>query len=542
MNHFDEMTAFLYLDGQLERVQASEVLTHTAACPECRVLLESLKRETLWLEQSLQEKDPVPARFAAPGRHANVRWGWATALAMGIAGVLTLWNGVVEPFEHQLNQAGFGGGNLMTMLFFSGAFWRGWSSLLAFFGFFAATIFCILALFFLRRFWRGRAVMGVVLASFFAVALALPLLLTTPAAEASEMVHGHPSYTLPAGQTVNTDLFVAADFARIEGTVNGDVITFSGIVEIDGHVTGDVISMGREVRINGQVDGNLRGYASTISVNGSVGKNVLAACGEFELGPNGKIGGNITLGAGNVMISGSVAGGVTGAVSDMTMDGTVGEDLKIRGDNLRIGPSASIRGVTKYKGRHEAIVDPSAKLGSALAYTELKEGPDYSNWKYYWHRAEFWGAAFLFGLVLLLLVPQFFRDTVRASKKVLPSLGFGILFFFATPIVAAIVCITVVGIGLSIPTILIWLVAVYAAQVFVASWLGEILLGPAIGTGALLGRLALGLAIIHGLEIVRYHVGFVVHVVVLWWGLGAIAIAAYRHLKRTAAVASPVAA
>src|SRR5215469_1584684 len=249
MNHFDEMTAFLYLDGQLERAQASEVLTHTGECAECRMLLESLKRETLWIEQSLQEKDPVPARFAAPSKHPNLRWGWATALAMAIAGVLTLWNGVVEPFEHQLNQAGFSGGNLMTMLFFSGAFWKGWSSLLAFFGFFAATIFCILALAFLRRFWRGGTVIGVVLASFFVIALALPLLLMTPMAEASEMVHGHPSYTLPAGQTVNTDLFVAGDFIRIEGTVNGDVIAWSEEIQIDGHVTGDVISMGREVRI-----------------------------------------------------------------------------------------------------------------------------------------------------------------------------------------------------------------------------------------------------------------------------------------------------
>jgi len=539
MNHFDEMTAFLYLDGQLEWAQASEVLAHTAECGECRVLLESLKRETLWIEQSLQEKDPVPARFATPRRHTNLRWGWATALAMGIAGVLTLWNGVVEPFQHQLNQAGFSGGNLMTMLFFSGAFWKGWSSLLSFFGFFAGTVLSILALFFLRRFWRAGTAVGIVLASFFVIALAVPLLVTTPVAEASEMVHGHPSYTLPAGQTVNTDLFVAGDFIRIEGTVNGDVIAWSEEIQIDGHVTGDVISMGREVRINGQVDGNIRSYAQTLSVSGSVGKNVLAACQDFEMGANGKIGGSVTFAAANAMISGSVSRGLTGAIGDTTLDGTIGDDLKVRGDNLRIGPGASIQGVAKYTGRHEATVDPGAKLASPLAFTELKEGPSYSSWRYYWHRAEFWGAAFLFGLVLLLLIPHFFSDVVRASKNVLPSLGFGILFFFATPIAAIIVCITVIGIGLSIPTILIWLIAVYAAQVFVASWLGEILLGPALGTGALLGRLALGLAIIHGLEIVPYHVGFIVHVVVCWWGLGAIAMAAYRHLKRTTVVAAP---
>jgi hypothetical protein len=140
------------------------------------------------------------------------------------------------------------------------------------------------------------------------------------------------------------------------------------------------------------------------------------------------------------------------------------------------------------------------------------------------------------------LAPRFFADTVRASKKFLPSLGLGVVFFVATPIVAGLICLTVVGIGLSIPTVLLWLICLYAAQVFVAGWLGEILLGPAMGTGALLGRLALGLAIIHGLEILPYHIGWIVHLIVLWWGLGAIVIAVYRHLQRTAVVASPVAA
>jgi cytoskeletal protein CcmA (bactofilin family) len=541
MNHFDEMTAFLYLDGQLERAQASEVLKHTAQCVECRVLLESLKKETLWLEQSLQEEDPVPAHFRAATRHASFHWGWATALAMAIAGVLTLWNGVVEPFEHQLNQAGFSVGNLMTMLCFSATFWKGWSNVLSFFGFFAAAVFCIFGLFFLRRFWRGSTVAGVVLPVFFFIAL-LPFLLAAPAANASEMVHGHPSYTLPAGQTIDTDLFVAGDFIRIEGTVNGDVFAWGREVEITGHVTGDVIAVAGELRINGQVDGNVREAAQTVYIDGNVGKNVLADARDFEMGPKGKIGGSFTGAGSTILISGSIGRSVTAAVDDATLDGTLGEGVRIRGNNLHIGPNASIKGEIKYTGRHQADVDPGAKLASPVAFTRPKQGPDYSNWKFYWHRAEFWGAAFLFGLVLLFLMPGFFADGLRASKKFLPSLGFGVLFFVATPIVAILICFTVVGIGLAIPTVLLWLIAVYAAQVFVASWLGEILLGPAVGKGVLLGRLALGLAIIHGLEIIPYHIGFLVHLIVLWWGLGAIAIAIYRHLQHTAVVASPAAA
>lgn len=542
MSHFDEMTAFLYLDGQLERGQAAEVLTHTAECSECRELLESLKKESLWIEESLQEEEPVPVRFANPARRAHVPWGWATALAMAIAGVLTVWNGIIEPFEQRLGEAGFGGGNLMNMLFFSGAFWKGWSSVLGFFGFFAGAILCILALILLKRLWGCSPSIGMTLGPF-CLAVLLLVLLAAPAAHASEVVHGrHMSYTLPSGKTIDTDLFVFSNFTRIEGTVNGDLFVWSNEVEIDGHVTGDVIAMAREVRIDGQVDGNVRDYTQTLTIDGSVGKNVLTGCQDFEMGPHGKIGGSLTIGGGNAMISGSIARGITGAVGDTTLDGPIAGGVTLRGDNLRVGPQAEIQGATKYKGRHAAEVDPAAKLASPIAFTQLREGPDYSNWRYYWHRAEFWGAAFLFGLVLLLLIPRFFTDTLRTSKRFFPSLGFGVLFLIATPIVAAIICITVVGIGLSIPTILIWLVALYAAQVFVASWIGEVLLGPAVGTGALLGRLALGLAIIHGLEMVPYHVGFLVHLIVLCWGLGAIVMTAYPHLHRTTALSAPATA
>lgn len=540
MNHFDEMTAFLYLDGQLERTQASEVLTHTTQCMECHKLLESLKKETLWLEQSLQEKDPVPVRFQVATRHVNLRWGWATALAMAIAGMLTVWNGVVEPFEHQLNQAGFSGGNLMTMLLSTALFWKGWPTMLNFLGFFAATVFCIFAIMFARRFWRSGTVIGMVISGFLAAVVLMPMLLVAPGAQASEMVHGHPSYTLPAGQTVDTDLFVAGDFVRISGTVNGDVIAWGNEVEIDGHVAGDVIAMSRELRINGQVDGNIRGYTQTLDMNGSVSKNVLATCQDFEMSASSKIGGSLTMAAGNAMISGTVARGIAATVGDTTLDGAIGSNVNLRGDHLHISSRANIQGPVKYTGRHEADVDSSAKLASPVTFIQRKEGPDYSNWKFYWHRAEFWGAAFLFGLVLLFLLPGFFSDGVQAGKKFFPSLGFGVLFFVATPIVALLICFTVVGIGVAIPSMLLWLVSIYAAQVFVAGWVGETLLGPAVAKGALVGRLALGLAIIHGLEMVPYHIGFIIHLIVFWWGLGAIAIAVYRHLHRAAVIPSPV--
>ncbi|HEV2421077.1 MAG TPA: hypothetical protein VGS59_05135, partial [Candidatus Acidoferrales bacterium] len=442
----------------------------------------------------------------------------------------------------QLNQAGFSGGNLMTMLFFSGAFWKGWSSVLSFVEFFTVAAFSMLALALLKRFWRHGVTVGVALGNIALVILLIPfLLLGAPAAHAGDIEHGNPSYTLAAGQTLNTDLFVAGDYIRIDGTVNGDVFIWGREAEVNGHVTGDVFTFCQTTRINGQVDGNVRNWSQMITINGKVMKNVLAAGEEIELNPKGQVDGSFTFQGAEGRVDGRIGRDLMGRAAELEVSGSVGGNAKLRSVHLHIGSEAEVAGSTTYSGFHKPIVDAGAKLASPLVFTLVKTGPDYSSGRYWWHRALLWGAAFVFGLALILLLPGFFADGMQASRRFLPALGLGVVAMIATPIVAIIVCITMVGLGVGIATILIYAIALYASQTFVSTWIGDALLGRGEGTGALLGRLALGLVILHGLELLPYHAGTIVKLVAIWWGMGAIAIAIYRHLRRTSATTAPVA-
>jgi len=147
------------------------------------------------------------------------------------------------------------------------------------------------------------------------------------------------------------------------------------------------------------------------------------------------------------------------------------------------------------------------EIGKPLEFTLKKRGPekDYSSARFYWHQTLLWGASFVFGLAVLLLAPGFFFDAERACRKAAQSIGLGLLFFFATPIVAIIVCITIVGLGVGISALLLWVIAIYSAQVFVGSWLGERILGEGVGVGAALGRLALGLLILRAVHMFAVH-------------------------------------
>jgi cytoskeletal protein CcmA (bactofilin family) len=533
VNHFDEMTALLLLEGQLDAAHVQEVKAHAASCAQCRELLRALEMEGVWLRQAIAEdEESVPARLMeAPARGA-APWGWIATFGFGAGGAYTLWSSIIDPWRAQAAQAGFTQGNLLTLLFFSGAFWKGWNAMRSLMEFLAVATLGMVVMWLLRRHVRRTTTFAVVMSAVLC-ALALP-----PSAAAGEVRHGDPNYTLASGQELQSDLIVYANYTRIDGDVDGDLIVWTQTLTVNGHVKGDVIAFAREVRLNGSVDGSLRAFANTLSVEGTVGRNVMAWAGEITVNEKAKVGGTATVGCEDLVLSGQVGNDVMAMGDSMEINGSLGRNLMVDAKRLTIGSTAEIKGWTKYEGHHEAEVASGAKLGTPIKFSLAKEGPDYKSPRYYWHRTLLWGASFLFGLALLLLAPRFFFDATSACNRFGVATGFGILFLIATPIVAILVCCTIVGIGVGIATVLLYVIALYAAQVFVGCWLGEKLLGASHGMASAIGRLALGLAILRGLEMIPHWVGAVVASVVLVCGLGAIVIAIYRNVRPPAPVAA----
>ncbi len=91
--------------------------------------------------------------------------------------------------------------------------------------------------------------------------------------QASYAQGGVPPSNVPAGQTVEDELFL-----------------YGTQVTVDGNVDGDVMAIGQDVTINGEVSGSLitAGWGKVI-INGKVDGSVYAAGSVFEMGPTGMI-------------------------------------------------------------------------------------------------------------------------------------------------------------------------------------------------------------------------------------------------------------
>jgi cytoskeletal protein CcmA (bactofilin family) len=531
-DHFDEMTGLFLLEGQLDAHRAQEVSRHSETCAACRQLLLVLQNENVWLRGALaDEEELVPSALLVTPQSAKIHLGWL-ALGLGLAGAYTLWAGFVQPWLDQAGQAGFSQGSILTMIFFTGALWKGWDAMRTTMELSAAGTLAVLGIWLLRRQLRRFAPVAVVMG-------VLALLLTlAPVSMAAETHHGNPNYVLPAGQQSPSDLIVAANYTRIDGDVNGDLIVFSTSVTVNGHVKGDILGFAQELRVNGTVDGNLRAGCHSLILNGSVGKNVSVWAQNFDMDSKATSGGTLMIGSNDAELDGQIAGDLLAFGNSITIDGTLGRDAQIRAHQFTIGSDANIKGNTDYTGWRQPDVSPGAKLASPIHTTIQRPGPDYSSPRFYWHETLFWGAVFVFGLFTLFTAPGFFFDVTDASKRIGPSLGWGALMLIVTPIAAAAACLTIVGVGIGIVAILWYLIALFAAQVFVGAWLGEKMLGSGVGVAATAGRLALGLAVIRLISIVPI-AGALVQIVVVIWGLGALGRAVHRRMRHqvTTAVA-----
>jgi cytoskeletal protein CcmA (bactofilin family) len=539
VQHLDEMTCLLYIERQLDRARAQEVSAHTQDCPACRTLLRALERESRLLTRAmLEEEEALPARLEKFQERArrSMQWIWTVAFGLAATGVYALYTGYIEPWQKQLADAGFGGSNLLSLLIFQGAFWKGWQSMITLLEVLALMTVAGFGLVFFRRRVRRGSALALVLAGFCAA-----LVLQPASALASETRKGE-SVGVNSDETIKGDVFLFGERVRVDGTVDGDVFLFGHNANVNGHVKGDVFAFAQILEVNGQIDGNVRAFTNTLNVRGTVAKNVLTFDELMNLESAAKVGGSLTIFVENLNLEGSLGRDVLIFAKHFTLSGKVGGGIRMKGEGLTINSSAEVDGPIRFEGDREAEVATGAKLASPVEFHKLEHKPAYKEGHYYVWRV-IWTAAFiLFGVVLFLLMPKFVQETVAAAELYGAPIGLGVLVFFGVPIAAIIACITVVGIPLGVLTFACWFLMLCCAEIVVGTVVGNWILGKARDTAGLIGRMALGFVLVRliytGLE--QMHVIGLLAALGIWiWGMGSISLALYRTLQPTIAGGQP---
>jgi cytoskeletal protein CcmA (bactofilin family) len=536
MQHLDEMTCLLYIERQLDRVRAQEVSAHAQDCGACRTLLRALERESRLLTRAmLEDEEVLPARLAQFQERArrSMQWIWGLAFGLAATGIYALYTEYIVPWEAQLDQAGFGSTNLVSLLIFQGAFWKGWQSMVTLLEVLAMLTlggFCFA--YFRRRLRRGT-MLALILSGFCGLAaMALP-----PAASASDFRRGD-FVEVAQDETVKGDVFMFGHRVRVNGTVEGDVYLFSEDASVTGHVKGDVIAFAQSLHVPGHIDGNIRAFTNNLTISGDVARNVLTFDESVNLDAAGKIGGSMTVFVKSLSLDGRLGRDLLVFSEHTGLSGKVGGGIQAKGNSLDISSTAEVSGPIRFEGNRPAEVAAGAKLASPVEFHKIERKPKYMEGHYYVWQV-IWMAAFvLFGLVLFLLMPDFTQEAVGNVEKYGASFGLGVLVFFGVPIAALIACVTVVGLFIGLSAVFLWYASLYYAQLAVGAMVGQWIMGRTRELWPLIGRMAVGIVIVRLCTTIPEIGGWVKFGAILW-GVGAISLALYRRFQPAISSSSP---
>lgn len=146
-------------------------------------------------------------------------------------------------------------------------------------------------------------------------------------------------------------------------------------------------------------------------------------------------------------------------------------------------------------------------------------------------------ASLVMGFVLLWLVPRWTNATSdQLQHRFWPALGLGIIAFIATPILAVVVSLTVIGLPVGLTLGGLYVLGLYLAHIVAGFWLGQVILRAFNWSKNRYLALILGLVILWLLRFIPV-VGVIVGLVALILGLGGQVLAIWyqRHAVVTPA-------
>lgn len=320
----------------------------------------------------------------------------------------------------------------------------------------------------MRRFWIG----------FMAV-----LLLAFAATPAFALDHREGSrIVVGAGETVNDDLILTGDTVVIEGNVDGDVFAFANNVQVKGNIKGNLVAAGNYVDLSGTVTGTAFTAANDIYVNGRVDGNLVSAAGTTNITNSALINRNWIAAGDRLQHDGQVGRDVLAGGSRITVNGKVDGEMEVGGGNLRIAPTGVVGGKVIFYSDRPATVENGARTGEVIFHRI--EQSRFNTIDFTWFRTGWIAFRFigfmLVGLLFLALFPglrRSFPNLVLARPWQLPVAGIVTLVVF--PVLVLLLMMTVVGIPLSVLSMLLFPALVYGGQILV-SWSVASLLGERV--------------------------------------------------------------
>ena len=516
-----------YADRELQGEALHSLESHLVGCRVCRAQVVALQSESLLLTDVLQERvRRVPLHAAQAEPEPGMAWGLPLAIA-GVTVVAAVCGALIDSRLpgglDLLNPLRLMGVTEMVfdLVFMLRARAPGLVEL-------AFAIAIMASVSSLLSFGVGAVYRRV-----FGTAALLLCLLAPVRGSAIEVRHMHDgAVRIGAGEVVDSALVVSSESLQQDGVVNGDLIVFGERVSIGGEVRGNLLAFARDLELTGKVTGSVFAVVERLEIEGDVAGTVYTLSDRMRVSPDGALARDLASIGNDVVLAGKIGRDVFFGGERLEVRGEIGRNLEGRWDleHVALLETARVGGnVDVWISEPERLEHaPAAQIAGEVRTHEVSRAHRHfmDAWRDPWvwalHAVGF-VAAFLMGLLVYALAPRLLDFEVRTAREFFGALGMGFVALVATPVALVLVALTLVGVPIALLGGVAWLLALYLAEIVVASAVGRWLLPPRNAGIFAFGRsLLLGLAIV----VVAQHIPFVgvpVFAVVTLVGLGVLA-------------------
>ena len=160
--------------------------------------------------------------------------------------------------------------------------------------------------------------------------------------------------TIPAGETIDDDVFVSGNNVVVDGVVNGILAAAGQTITLNGTINGDAILLGEKVVITDSavIDGNLFVGAADITIDGQVTGSVFGGSTALDLDSSAVVGRNLfyggfslTTGAGS-----SIGNDLYSGNYQSLLSGSIGRDLKVTAGAIELKGTVGRNAILKVDG------------------------------------------------------------------------------------------------------------------------------------------------------------------------------------------------
>lgn len=289
----------------------------------------------------------------------------------------------------------------------------------------------------------------------------------------------------------------------IGGGLDGPVRAAGARVTVRDAVRGDLVAAGAVVTLRGRVTGLTRAAGARVDLDGQFEDSLDAAGAIVTLSERAIVADRLRIAAAEIEIDGQVGGNASLAGASVTIAGTIDGDVEINAASIDILASARIGGRVIYRSPERARIATGAEIaGEVVRETMPASGPMADMMRGAMATASWLLRAGLFvlGLVLIALFPATSLAAARTvGTRPLATLGLGLAVLIVTPVVAAVLACTLVGLPIAVVLLAGFALSLAAAWIVAALWLGDGVLRLAWENGGFLRRttaLLIGLVVL----------------------------------------------